>query len=123
MKAVSIDAFCRLKFLSRVSFSPEGRSACLVVTEIDKAKDEYRSCLWLRRDGKLTKLTGFGEERSFQYLDEDTVLFWLADPQYSFEGATGLINFSKSGDPIKTAYINTWQKGKMATIYTVEALK
>ena len=47
----------------------------------------------------------------------------LADPQYSFEGATGLINFSKSGDPIKTAYINTWQKGKMATIYTVEALK
>lgn len=47
----------------------------------------------------------------------------LADPQYSFEGATGLINFSQSGDPIKTAYINTWQKGKMATIYTVEALK
>ena len=47
----------------------------------------------------------------------------LSDPQYSFEGATGLINFSQSGDPIKTAYINTWQKGKMATIYTVEALK
>ena len=47
----------------------------------------------------------------------------LADPQYSFEGATGLINFNRNGDPIKTAYINTWQKGKMATIYTVEALK
>ena len=75
MKAVSIDAFCRLKFLSRVSFSPEGRSACLVVTEIDRAKDEYRSCLWLRRDGKLRKLTSFGKESSFQYLDEDTILF------------------------------------------------
>jgi branched-chain amino acid transport system substrate-binding protein len=47
----------------------------------------------------------------------------LADPQYSFEGATGLINFNQNGDPIKTAYINTWQMGKMATIYTVEALK
>ena len=47
----------------------------------------------------------------------------LADPQYSFEGATGLINFNSNGDPIKTAYINTWQKDKMATIYTVEALK
>ena len=47
----------------------------------------------------------------------------LADPQYSFEGATGLINFNQNGDPIKTAYINTWVKGKMATIYTVEALK
>ena len=47
----------------------------------------------------------------------------LADAQYSFEGATGLINFNQNGDPIKTAYINTWEKGKMATIYTVEALK
>ncbi len=47
----------------------------------------------------------------------------LADPQYSFEGATGLINFNQNGDPIKTAYINTWEKGKIATIYTVEALK
>lgn len=47
----------------------------------------------------------------------------LSDPQYSFEGATGVINFNKNGDPIKTAYINTWEKGKMATIYTVEALK
>lgn len=47
----------------------------------------------------------------------------LADAQYSFEGATGLINFNSNGDPIKTAYINTWEKDKMATIYTVEALK
>ena len=47
----------------------------------------------------------------------------LSDPQYTFEGATGSINFNQHGDPIKTAYINTWQKGKMATIYTVEALK
>jgi len=47
----------------------------------------------------------------------------LSDPKYSFEGATGLINFNQNGDPIKTAYINTWQKGKTATIYTVEALK
>lgn len=75
MKAISIDAFCQLKFLSQISFSPEGRSACLVVTEIDKAGDEYRSCLWLLRDGKLRKLTSFGKESSFQYLDEDTILF------------------------------------------------
>lgn len=47
----------------------------------------------------------------------------LADPQYSFEGATGLINFNTYGDPIKTAYISTWEKGKMATVYTIEALK
>jgi indolepyruvate ferredoxin oxidoreductase beta subunit len=64
-----------LKFLSRVTFSPGGTSACLVVTEIDREKDEYRSCLWLRRNGRLKKLTSFGKERSFQYLDENTILF------------------------------------------------
>jgi len=47
----------------------------------------------------------------------------LSDPQYSFDGATGRISFNASGDPIKTAYISTWKQGKMATIYTVEALK
>ncbi|MCR5663596.1 MAG: hypothetical protein K6G17_01810, partial [Oscillospiraceae bacterium] len=75
MKPIAIDEFCRLKFLSRVTFSPEGTSACLVVTEIDRTKDEYRSCLWLRRNGRLKKLTSFGRERSFQYLDEGTILF------------------------------------------------
>ena len=75
MKAIAVDEFCHLKFLSRVRFSPEGKSACLVVTEIDRKKDEYRSCLWLRRDGKLRRLTSFGRERSFQYLDEDSILF------------------------------------------------
>ena len=75
MKPIAIDEFCKLKFLSRVTFSPKGTSACLVVTEIDRKKDEYRSCLWLRRNGKLKKLTSFGKERSFQYLDENTILF------------------------------------------------
>lgn len=75
MKAIPVDAFCRFKFLSRVSFSPEGSNACLAVTEIDQKKDEYRSCLWLLRGGKLRKLTGSGKESSFQYLDDNTILF------------------------------------------------
>ena len=75
MRPIERDEFFRLKFLSAPSFSPEGKSACLVVSEIDRKKDEYRSCLWLRRDGKWKKLTSFGRERSFRYLDEDTILF------------------------------------------------
>ena len=75
MRPIAIDEFFHFKFLSRVTFSPAGRSACLTVTEIDRKKDEYRSCLWLRRGGRLKKLTSFGRESSFQYLDEDTILF------------------------------------------------
>ena len=45
----------------------------------------------------------------------------LDDPSYTYEGATGSIIFNEYGDPEKTAYISTWQNGKMATIYTIEA--
>ena len=75
MKPIAVDEFCHLKFLSNVTFSPAGRTACLVVSEADRKKNGYRSYLYLRRDGKLKKLTSFGKESSFQYLDEDTILF------------------------------------------------
>lgn len=47
----------------------------------------------------------------------------LADPMYSFEGASGAINFSSTGDPLKTAYISTWSGDSMTTVYTVEVQK
>ncbi|MBE5995967.1 MAG: S9 family peptidase, partial [Lachnospiraceae bacterium] len=75
MKPIAIDDFCRFKFLSNVTFSPEGKSACFVVTTADQKKNDYRSCIYVRKDGKIKKLTNGGKERSFQYLDENTLLF------------------------------------------------
>ena len=75
MKPIAIDDFCRFKFLSNVTFSPEGKSASFVVTTADQKKNGYRSCIYMRKDGKIKKLTNGGKERSFQYLDENTLLF------------------------------------------------
>ena len=105
MKPIAVDEFCRLKFLSGVTFSPEGRTACLVVSEADRKKNGYRSYLYLRRDGKLKKLTSFGKESSFQYLDEDTILF----PGRREEGDKGAIDsrwyrISLSGGEAEEAY-------------------
>ena len=75
MKPIAVDEFCHFTFLSNVTFSPEGKSACFTVTRIDRQKDEYRSCLYLRRNGRIRRLTTFGRESAFQYLDEDTILF------------------------------------------------
>lgn len=47
----------------------------------------------------------------------------LGDPQYSFDGASGSIKFNSVGDTMKTAYISKWDKGKIVTIATIEALK
>ncbi len=75
MRPIAVDDFCKLKFLSNVTFSPEGKTACFTVTEADRKKNGYRSCIYLRRDGKNRRLTSFGKESSFRYLDEDTLLF------------------------------------------------
>ena len=105
MKPLSIDAFGEFKFLSKVAFSPKGTSACLVVTEIDRKKDEYRSCLWLRRGGKLKKLTSFGRESSFQYLDEDTILFpGRREEEKDETPASRFYRISLSGGEAELAY-------------------
>ena len=75
MKPVAIDDVFRFKYLSEISFSPEGGSACLAVTSADQKKNGYNSYLYLYRGGKFTKLTSGGKERSFRYLDENTILF------------------------------------------------
>ena len=75
MKPISVDDFSKFKYLSNITFSPEGKTACLVVSQADRKKNDYKSFIYLYRDGKMKKLTSFGKEGSFQYLDEDTLLF------------------------------------------------
>ena len=75
MKAVSVDDFGKFKYLSNLEYSPSGESACFAVTEADLKGNGYKSYIWMYRGGKLKKLTSFGKEMGFQYLDEDTLLF------------------------------------------------
>jgi len=53
----------------------------------------------------------------------EDIMKMITGPQYQFEGASGLINFSSIGDPIKTAYISTWVKGAISTLYTIEPVE
>ena len=42
--------------------------------------------------------------------------------QSLFEGASGDIRFNSMGDPIKTAYISTWNNGEVVSIYTLDPM-
>ena len=42
--------------------------------------------------------------------------------QRGFQGASGTITFNTTGDPIKTAYISTWEDGEIVSIYTVDPI-
>ena len=50
----------------------------------------------------------------------EEIIDMITGPDYTFEGASGLINFNKIGDPIETSYIGTWAKGQISTLYTIE---
>ncbi len=39
--------------------------------------------------------------------------------QHEFQGASGVITFNSMGDPIKTAYISTWENGKIKSLHTM----
>lgn len=75
MKPIAVDDVLNFKYLSEINFSPEGRTACFVLTEADRKKDGYNSYIYLLKDGKHVRLTNGGKERGFKYLDENTVLF------------------------------------------------
>lgn len=44
----------------------------------------------------------------------------MSSGQYHFHGASGVVTFSSTGDPIKTAYISTWENGGVKTLQTIE---
>ena len=40
--------------------------------------------------------------------------------QNEFQGASGTITFNNMGDPIKTAFISTWEDGKIVSLYDID---
>ena len=75
LKPISIDEFCNFRSISNLTFSPSGKSACFTVSQAREGKNDYHSCIYVRKDGQIRQLTSGGKERGFCYLDEDTVLF------------------------------------------------
>ncbi len=76
MKRIEIDDFAKFKFISALTLSPDGKTACFAVTAADKDKNAYNSNLYIRRaDGRVSQLTSGGRERSFFWLDNETVVF------------------------------------------------
>ena len=83
MKPLSIDALTKYQFLSRPTFSPEGKSAVFIRKCVDMKENGYHSYLHLLRFSPaeeaptMLQLTSLGKEDSFIYDDENTLLLPL----------------------------------------------
>lgn len=95
MKSVSVDEFSRFKFVSGMKYSPEGRRLCFIGSEVDMAKNGYRSYLYSLEGKKPVQLTADGKVGSFLFLDEDTILF-PADREEEKKPAAGSTYYALS---------------------------
>lgn len=76
MKPVTLKDITSIRFGSNVQLSPDGKYAAYVVTEGDPDKNGYTHDIWLCRmeDGEVRRLTWHGNNSSYIWDDEKTLL-------------------------------------------------
>lgn len=92
MKAIEIEDLLNYKMLSSLEFAPDGKKGVFVVTQSKPQGEGYTYCLYTldSESGDVARLTGAGEERSFCFTGNDTVLFpWLRAEKDKKKAASG----------------------------------
>ena len=80
MKPIQLNDFLAHRYISGLTYAPDGSKAAFVLSQADEKTNGYRSFLYLY-DGELRQLTGLGKESSFVWLDSRHLLF----PAASFQ--------------------------------------
>lgn len=76
MENLKIDDFTNYKFLSNLNLSPDGKNCGLIVHEIDVEENSYISNIYnLNENNKIVKLVTLGEEKSFIWKTNKSILF------------------------------------------------
>ena len=77
MERIKLDEFLRYHFLSNLKLSPNATKAAFVVSQSNEEKDGYNAGIWtVDLETKVCRqLTGGKDERSFVWLDDQTILF------------------------------------------------
>ena len=77
MDRIKLDQFSDFWLLSGLALSPNGSRAAFLVHSCDMEENAYRSHIWMQNleTGELCQLTSASDERSFLWLDNDTILF------------------------------------------------
>ena len=77
MEKIRIDDFAKIKSLSEVSISPDGKHIAFVVSQPDVKENCYKSFIWIyeTETGKCRKLTAGDSDKGLLWLDEERILF------------------------------------------------
>lgn len=75
MQKVTMQDLGALRFVSDISWSPNGEAAVFVQHSADIKENCYKSAIWVLEKGVCRRLTTGGSESSPQWLDEEHILF------------------------------------------------
>ncbi|TJX14891.1 S9 family peptidase [Tissierella creatinini] len=76
MENLKLDDFTRYKFISGLTFSPDGKNCGLVIHEIDLEENKYLSNIYILDEShSLKMLTSLGEENTIIWHNNSKVLF------------------------------------------------
>ena len=76
MKQIKTNDFYNFNFLGHINYSPKGDKAVVVNKEVDVKNNDYKSFLYLYKDGKFKKLTKGGKEALYIWRNNDEVLYF-----------------------------------------------
>ncbi|NLM44434.1 MAG: S9 family peptidase, partial [Clostridiales bacterium] len=80
------------KFLSHLELSPNKENAGFIVHNVNVKENKYDSFIWVynRITNECKKITSYGQETTFRWLDDDTILFpGLRDKSYTEKAEMG----------------------------------
>lgn len=76
MEKLKLEDFTRYKFLSGITFSPNGKNCGFIMHQIQKDDNKYLSNIHIIDEKKeVRRITSLNEERSFIWKDDRTILF------------------------------------------------
>ena len=86
MKQIDIRDFTNYHYPTIFTPAPDGKHAVMAVVDASEKDNCYESCLWLydMETKKTSRLTGGKKERTFIWMDSETVLF-IADREKTYQ--------------------------------------
>ena len=123
------------KFLSGITFSPDGEKAVFAVKKADEENNSYISNLYVYRDGGLRQLTAMNKESSFVWKDSNELLLFTVreekdkkraekgeqfTPVYSLYLDGG--EATKKWDlPLSVSDVKEWKEGLFIVVGSIDA--
>ena len=112
MRTVAIDDFKNYRFLSGLSFSPDGKTAVFVVKKAQKDGKGYTSDLYMYRDGGIRRLTSGGKEGSFAWKNSNELFVFASREEEDKKRAEGREAFT----PLYTIRLDGGEAEKTAEL-------